>query len=77
MENKLAAFIVELATSPEKLAYYKECEEEAMAEAGLLEQQRNVLRGGDWKAICEFLGDDCTRPMTSDTRDDTEDLEGN
>ena len=65
MENKLAAFIVDLATSPEKLTYYKDSEEDAMEEAGLNEQERNVLRSGNWKAICEFLGDDCTRPLTT------------
>ncbi len=63
LENRLAAFIAGLATSPRKLDDYREDPEEAMAAAGLSDQDKEVLRSGDWRIICESLGGDDTRPL--------------
>lgn len=63
LENPMAAFIAQLAISPQKLYEYLEDPERTMTEAGLSDQERNVLRRGDWKMICEFLSPDDTRPL--------------
>lgn len=63
LENRLAAFIAELAISAEKLEIYRQDPEAAMAEAGLDEKEKEALRGGDWETICEALGDPGRRPM--------------
>ena len=70
-ENRLAAFIAELSTSPAKLDAYRADAEAAMDEARLGEEEKAVLRSGDWHAICEFLGDPGIRPvMTSQGEED-------
>lgn len=63
LENHMAAFIAYLAISPQKLYEYLEDPERTMTEAGLSDQEKNVLRSGDWKMICEFLSPDDTRPL--------------
>lgn len=64
MENKLAAFIAGLATSPEKLEAYLSGAESAMAGGGLSEEEKEVLRSGKWDVICEFMSDPGPRPVT-------------
>ena len=63
LENRLAGFIASLATAPQKLREYLDEPESAMAEAGLNEQEKEVLRSGSWQVICDFLGPDDTRPL--------------
>jgi ribosomal silencing factor RsfS len=63
LDNRLAAFVAGLATSPRQLAAYRDDPEAAMNAAELSEQEKEVLRSGDWSVICEFLGGDDTRPM--------------
>ncbi len=62
-ENRLAAFIAGLSTAPEQLRAYRENAEAAMDAARLGEDEKAVLRSGDWHAICEFLGDPGIRPL--------------
>jgi len=63
LENHMAAFIAGLAISPQRLYEYMEEPEQAMTAAGLSDQEKAVLRQGDWKVICELLSPDDTRPM--------------
>ena len=63
LENRLAAFVANLATSPRTLEDYRDDPEAAMSAAGLSDQDKEVLRNGDWRIICEFLGSDDTRPL--------------
>jgi len=63
LENHMAAFIANLAISPQKLHEYLEHPEQAMTAAGLSDQEKAALRSGDWKVICEFLSPDDTRPL--------------
>lgn len=63
LENRLAAFIAELAVSPRTLEAYRDDREATMTAAGLSVEEKEVLRSGNWQNICEFLGGDDTRPM--------------
>lgn len=63
-KNRFAQFIADLALDPGKLAQYKKDPEAAMQAAGLTEEEKAVLRKGDFGIICEFLGDTGPRPIT-------------
>ena len=64
---RFAHFIAVLALNPDKLKQYKKDPEAAMEDAGLSEEERNLLRKGDFRLICEFLGDVGPRPITYST----------
>ncbi len=64
LENRLAAFVAGLATAPARLERYQQDPEAEMAAAGLSEQDKEGLRSGDWKLICELMASDATRPMS-------------
>lgn len=63
-ENRFAQFIADLALDPGKLAQYKKDPEAAMQAAGLSDDEKGVLRTGDFRIICEFLGDTGPRPIS-------------
>jgi hypothetical protein len=62
-KNRFAQFIADLALDPGLLARYKKDAEAAMQAAGLSEEEQAVLRKGDFRIICDFLGDSGTRPI--------------
>ena len=64
-ENRLAAFVAELATSAERLQAYRADAEAAMEAARLGMEEKAVLRSGDWHSICEFLGEPDVRPVST------------
>lgn len=61
-EQRFARFIADLALDPGKLAHYLEDPEAAMQAAGLDEEEKKVLRSGNFGFICQFLGSG-TRPI--------------
>jgi hypothetical protein len=61
---RFAHFIAVLALNPDELKRYKKDPEKAMEEAGLSDEEKEVLRTGDFHVICEFLGDGGPRPIT-------------
>ena len=63
-DNRFARFIADLALDPGKLAQYKKDPEAAMQAAGLSDDEKGVLRTGDFGAICDWLGDCGPRPIT-------------
>ncbi|HYU32878.1 MAG TPA: hypothetical protein VEW48_12010 [Thermoanaerobaculia bacterium] len=63
--DRFARFIADLALDPGKLAQYKGDAEAAMQAAGLNDEEKAVLRKGDFRIICEYLGDGA-RPITQD-----------
>lgn len=63
LENHMAAFVASLAVSPQRLYEYMEEPELAMANAGLSDQEKDALRSGNWRIICELLSPDDTRPL--------------
>jgi hypothetical protein len=62
-KNRFAQFIADLALDPGKLASYKKDAEAAMQTAGLSDEERAVLRKGDFGIICKFLGASGPRPI--------------
>jgi hypothetical protein len=62
-KNRFAQFIADLALDPGTLASYKKDAEAAMRAAGLSDEERAVLRKGDFRIICDFLGDTGPRPI--------------
>jgi hypothetical protein len=60
---RFAHFIAVLALNPDELERYKQNPEKAMADAGLSDEQKEALRTGDFRVICEFLGDGGPRPI--------------
>lgn len=65
-DQRFAHFIADLALHPGKLAHYREDPEAAMQAAGLNDEQKNVLRSGDWKNICDYLVPSGERPVPGD-----------
>jgi hypothetical protein len=63
-EIRFAHFIAVLALNPDELKQYKQNPEKAMEDAGLSDEEKEVLRTGDFRVICEFLGDGGPRPIT-------------
>ena len=61
---RFAHFIAVLALNPDELKRYKKDPEKAMEDAGLSDEEKAVLRKGDFRVICEFLGDPGPRPIT-------------
>ena len=61
--NRLGRFIAELAVNPRKLRDYKDDPEAAMSAAGLSDEEKGVLRTGDFRVICDYLGDVGPRPI--------------
>jgi hypothetical protein len=61
---RFAHFIAVLALNPDELKRYKQDTEKAMQEAGLSDEEKAVLRKGDFRVICDFLGDTGPRPIT-------------
>lgn len=66
IENKLAKFIASLALTPKTQAAYRADPESTMAEAGLSEDQKAVLRGGDWRSIIEMIELPDERPLAEE-----------
>jgi hypothetical protein len=64
---RFAHFIAVLALNPDELKRYKKDPEAAMEAAGLSEEEKGLLRKGDFRLICEFLGDTGPRPITYGT----------
>ena len=62
-KNRFAQFIADLALDPGKLASYRKDAEAAMQAAGLSDEERAVLRKGDFRIICDYLGDTGPRPI--------------
>ena len=63
-ESRFARFIADLALDPGKLTQYQKDPEAAMQAAGLSDEEKAVLRTGDFSVICDFLGDSGTRPVS-------------
>lgn len=65
MSQKLASFIASLGSSPEAVRAYKADPEAEMGKAGLHDHEKEALRDGNWRAICELLPDsgDRHRPL--------------
>jgi len=63
-KNRFAQFIADLALDAGKLDAYKKDAEAAMQGAGLSDEEKAVLRKGDFRIICDFLGDTGPRPIT-------------
>lgn len=61
--NLFAHFIAELALNPQLLQQYRENPETVMEEVGLNKEEKRVLRKGDFKIICKYLGGS-QRPIT-------------
>ena len=61
---RFAHFIAVLALNPDELKRYKKDPEKAMQDAGLSDEEKAVLRKGDFHVICDFLGDPGPRPIT-------------
>ncbi len=55
-QDRFARFIADLALDPGKLAQYRDDAEAAMQAAGLNDEEKAVLRKGDFRIICEYLG---------------------
>lgn len=62
--NLFAHFIAELALNPVLLQLYRDDPDKVMEEVGLNEQEKDLLRKGDFQLICKFLGDPGPRPIT-------------
>ena len=62
-KNRFAQFIADLALHPGTLASYRKDADAAMRAAGLSDEERAVLRKGDFGIICEFLGPTVPRPI--------------
>ncbi|MGH9361944.1 MAG: hypothetical protein ACRD2T_08500 [Thermoanaerobaculia bacterium] len=62
-KNRLGRFIAELAMNPRKLQDYKDDPEAAMSAADLSDEEKAVLRKGDFRVICDYLGDVGPRPI--------------
>jgi hypothetical protein len=65
-ENRFARFIADLALQPGKLAHYLEDSEAAMQAAGLNDEEKAVLRTGDFNVICDYLVPTRDRPAPGD-----------
>ena len=53
--NLFSQFIADLALKPGTLAQYLEDPEAAMQAAGLNDEEKAVLRKGDFRIICDYL----------------------
>jgi hypothetical protein len=62
--NLFAHFIAELALSPQLLDRYLLDPETVMEEVGLNEEEKDVLRKGEFRIICKYLGGSGPRPIT-------------
>jgi hypothetical protein len=62
---RFAHFIAVLALNPEELRRYQKDPEKAMQDAGLSDDEKGVLRTGDFRLICDLL-DAGKRPITQD-----------
>ena len=66
MDDKNIRFshlIAELALNPARLAQYRQDPEATMEAAGLSDEEKDVLRTGDFGTICDWLAD-TVRPIT-------------
>jgi hypothetical protein len=54
--DRFARFIADLALDSGKRAQYKNDAEAAMQAAGLDDEEKKVLRKGDFRIICDYLG---------------------
>lgn len=61
-EQRFARFIADLALDPATLAYYKQDPEAAMQAASLDDDEKAVLRTGNFQIICDYLGETGERP---------------
>lgn len=65
-EQRFPRFIADLALKPGTLAQYLEDPEAAMQAAGLNDEEKAVLRKGDFRIICEYLVPARDRPAPGD-----------
>jgi len=65
-DNRFAQFIADLALDPGKLAQYQKDPEAAMQAAGLSDEEKAVLRTGDFNVICDYLAPSAERPSPGD-----------
>ena len=63
-EQRFARFIADLALDPTTLAQYRKDPEAAMEAAGLDDEEKAVLRTGNFQIICDYLGESGPRPVT-------------
>jgi hypothetical protein len=63
-EQRFAQFIADLALDPARLSHYQEDPEAAMEAAGLDDEEKAVLRTGNFQIICDYLGESGPRPVT-------------
>ena len=61
--NLFAHFIAELALNPELLGRYLREPEAVMEDVGLNDDEKAVLRKGDFKIICDYLLPTRGRPL--------------
>jgi hypothetical protein len=61
---RFSHFIASLALNPARLAQYQKDPEAAMEAAGLDDEEKGVLRTGNFQIICDFLGESVPRPVT-------------
>jgi hypothetical protein len=62
-EILFSRFIAELALNPARLDLFLKDREAAMENAGLSEEQKDVLRTNDFEKICKFLVPSRTKPI--------------
>ncbi|HKH47600.1 MAG TPA: hypothetical protein VKM72_23330 [Thermoanaerobaculia bacterium] len=60
---RFSHLIAELALHPARLAQYRNDPEKAMDDAGLSDEEKDVLRTGNFGSICDWLAD-TSRPIT-------------
>lgn len=66
--NLFSHFIAELALNPVLLGRYRHDPETVMEQVGLNDQEKDVLRRGDFKDICDFLAPTRDRPAPGDVQ---------
>jgi len=62
-DNRFAQFIADLALDPGKLTRYMKDPEAVMQAAGLNDEEKAVLRTGDFNVICDYLLPAGERPV--------------
>lgn len=61
---RFSHFIASLALNPARLAQYQKDPEAAMEAASLDDEEKAVLRTGNFEIICDYLGESGPRPVT-------------
>ncbi len=63
VNNRLGEFIANLALDTEKLERFRRDAEAEMTGSGLNEEEKAVVAKGDFRMICDYLGEVGPRPL--------------